>query len=84
MEAIAQMQDAFRVDFQTMTRIAIDDDVHHRVDALLGRHPLRGADAVHLASAVLVHDVLQEPVTFACADAKLIDAARTEGLLIAP
>lgn len=81
---IAQMQDAFHADFQTMTRIAIDDDVHRRVDDLLGRHPLRGADAVHLASAVLVRDVLQEQVTFACADARLVEAARAEGLLIAP
>ncbi len=81
---IAQMQDAFRADFQTMTRIAIDDDVHRRVDELLARHPLRGADAVHLASAVLVHDVLQEQVTFACADVALVTAARAEGLTAAP
>jgi uncharacterized protein len=81
---IDQRQQAFRTDFQTLTRIALDDDVHRRVDDLLGRHPLRGADAVHLASAVLVHDVLQEQVTFACADQRLVDAARAEGLLIAP
>jgi predicted nucleic acid-binding protein len=81
---IDQRLQAFRTDFQTLTRIALDDDVHRRVDDLLGRHPLRGADAVHLASAVLVRDVLQEQVTFACADQRLVDAARAEGLLIAP
>lgn len=83
-DTIDLMQQAFRADFATLVRIAVDDDVHRRVDTLLGRHPLRGADAVHLASGVLVLDVLQEKVTFACADAKLVDAARAEGLLIAP
>jgi hypothetical protein len=33
---------------------------------------------------VLVRDVLQDQVTFACADQRLVDAARTERLLIAP
>jgi len=83
-DAIAKMQEAFRSDFKTMTRIAIDDDVHQRVDDILARHPLRGADAVHLASAMLVHQVLQEQVTFACADIALLNAARAEGLTIAP
>ena len=81
---IDERQQSFRTDFQTLTRIALDDDVHRRVEDLLVRHPLRGADAVHLASAVLVRDVLQEQVTFACADQRLVDAARAEGLLIAP
>ncbi len=83
-DTIAKMQEAFRGDFKTMTRIAIDDDVHRRVDEILARHPLRGADAVHLASAMLVHHVLQEQVTFACADIALVNAARAEGLTIAP
>lgn len=79
-----QRQQAFRTDFQTLTRIALDDDVHRRVDDLLGCHPLRGADAIHLASALLVRDALQQAVTFACADAKLVAAARAEGLSVEP
>lgn len=81
---LGQLQQAFRSDFQTMTRIAIDDDLHRHVDDILERHPLRGADAVHLASALLVREVLKEQVTFACADLRLVEAARAEGLLIAP
>jgi uncharacterized protein len=81
---IDQRQQPFRTEFQTLTRIALDDDVHRIVDDLLARHPLRGADAVHLASARLVRGVLNEQVTFACADAKLVTAARAEGLAVAP
>ena len=79
-----QAHKTFLADWADLVRIALDDDIHRRTDDLLGRHPLRGADAVHLASAVLVRDVLQEPVTFACADAALVRAARAEGLLVAP
>jgi len=82
--AIDKLHAAFQSDFDTLTRIALDDDVHRRVDRLLARHALRGADAVHLASAVLVHELLQEPVTFACADARLVSAARVEGLRVVP
>lgn len=83
-DTIAQMQAAFQNDFETLTRIPLDDEVHRRVDRLLERHALRGADAVHLASAVFVHELLQEPVTFACADARLVEAAREEGLIVSP
>jgi hypothetical protein len=77
-------QQAFRADFQTLTRIAIDDDVHRHVDELLARHSLRGADAVHLASALFVRELLKEQVTFACADQRPVTAARAEGLRIEP
>ena len=83
-DAIARLQAAFHSDFDSLTRVALDDDVHRRVVRLLERHALRGADAVHLASAALVHDLLQEPVTFACADARLVTAAKAEGLHVVP
>jgi hypothetical protein len=51
---------------------------------LLTRHALHAADAIHLASALLVRDGLNQPVTFACADAKLVAAARAEGLTAVP
>lgn len=83
-EALAQAQATFRTDWSSLVRIPIDDDVHRRVDDLLARHALRGADAVHLASAILARDLLQEPLTFACADAALVKAAQAEGLLVSP
>ena len=83
-DTIAKLQAAFQSDFETVTRIALDDEVHRRVDRLLERHALRGADAVHLASAVFVHELLREPVTFACADTRLVAAAKVEGLRVVP
>jgi predicted nucleic acid-binding protein len=83
-DALDQAQQAFRQDWPTIHRVAVDDAIDRRVDDLLTRHTLRGADAIHLASALLVRDALQQPVTFACADTKLIAAARAEGLVVEP
>lgn len=74
----------FGIDWLSMRRVPVNDDVHRRVDDLLSRHALRGADAIHLASALLVRDVLRDNVTFACADVALITAARAEGLTVEP
>lgn len=82
--ALDQAQQAFRADWTGIHRIPVDSDVLRRVDELLTRHPLRGADAIHLASAVCLRELVQAEVTFACADRVLVTAARAEGLGIAP
>lgn len=79
-----QAQQMFRKDWTGLHRIDVDDAVNRQVDELLGRHPLRGADAIHLASALLLRDLVKVSVTFACADIALVNAARAEGLTIAP
>jgi uncharacterized protein YcbX len=43
-------------------------------------YPLRGFDAIHLASARLVHENLPEDFIFACFDHSLARAAQAEGL----
>ena len=51
---------------------------------LLERHPLRGYDAVQLASALEAHNTVfaatHDPVIFLSADGRLLDAATAEGL----
>ena len=51
-------------------------------DSLIERHPLRGFDAIHLATAKVVHDSLQENFIFLCFDQRLANAAHEEGLNI--
>ncbi len=43
------------------------------------KHALRGLDAIHLASGVLLHREMERPVDFSCFDDKLMRAARKEG-----
>ena len=77
-------QRLFRGDWDAFHRIPIDDDVNQRVEVLLASHSLRGADAVHLASALRLRDLFGGEITFACADVALAEAARAEGLLVTP
>jgi hypothetical protein len=47
---------------------------------LIQRHPLRGFDAVRLASAVSLKLALGEEITFAAGDERLLRAAEAEQL----
>ena len=62
----------------------ISEAVIDKAISLLNRHPLRGYDSVQLASALLIHDLLQRhrkvSLTFVCADTLLCNIASSEGL----
>jgi hypothetical protein len=59
--------------------VDLDARVLELVDALVGRHPLRSADAVHLSSALVLSEA-GLAVSFACSDKTLLTAARAERL----
>lgn len=82
--SIEEARGLFCSEWLSMRRVAVNDTVHQRVDELLMSYALRGADAIHLASALVVRGALEQPITFACADVKLVAAARAEGLDIEP
>jgi predicted nucleic acid-binding protein len=62
----------------------ISKDVIDKAISLLNQYPLRGYDSVQLASALLIHDLLQRhrkvSLTFVCADTLLCNTASGEGL----
>jgi len=51
---------------------------------LTHKHPLRGFDAIQLATALILEDDLKRSglpgITFVCADKNLCNAAKAEGL----
>jgi uncharacterized protein len=79
-----QAQQTFRKDWAGLYRIAVDDEINRRIDDILSLHPLRGADAIHLASALFLRDMVQAEVTFACSDSSLRAAAQAENLRVQP
>jgi len=63
--------------------VPIDDDLIERAVGLIRKHSLRGADALHLAGAlVLARDLGRARFRFVTADAKQAAAAREEGLKV--
>ena len=71
---------AFRRDWNSFIRVEVTDDLNEWIDKMVSRYPLRGFDAIHLASALIVHDRLPEEFLFACYDKKLLQAAHRAGL----
>jgi hypothetical protein len=49
---------------------------------VIARHALRGADAIHLASAVYLRELLREPPVIIASDAELIAASISEGFSV--
>ena len=72
----------FEADWSGYLRVDLRDDVLSLARDLIRRNPLRGADAVHLASAIHLTRSLGEKIVFVAADLRLLSAARRERLQI--
>ena len=70
----------FQEDWKLLHIVELEDDLLPVICGLTEKHPLRGADAIHLASALWLERVLRDEVTFVAADGRLLEAARDEKL----
>jgi predicted nucleic acid-binding protein len=70
----------FERDWHAYVRVGLEDDILLLARDLIQRRPLRGYDAVHLASALRLKIALGEEITFAAADERLLKAAEAENL----
>lgn len=75
---------ALEADFPALHVVELSTPVVLEARALLVRRPLRAADAIQLASALLLRRELGEPVAFAAYDDRLKAAAKAEGLNVIP
>jgi hypothetical protein len=69
----------FAADWSETLRVPLTAQTMARVPDLCRRHPLRGADAVHLSAALFLRDEGLDG-EFVCGDERLLAAARAEGL----
>ena len=81
---IWKIADTFHRDWESFIRIEVNDELNGTIDRVVEKYPLRGFDAIHLASAMLIHDKLPEEFVFACFDDKLSRAAKSYGLQVFP
>jgi antitoxin (DNA-binding transcriptional repressor) of toxin-antitoxin stability system len=68
-------------DWEELMQVPVGAEILALIPGLCERHPLRSADAVHLASVLLLRQEGLE-IRFACSDGSLLEAAATEGLAI--
>lgn len=83
-KTINKTVDIFQKDWESFVRITATNDLNAKIDRLVALHPLRGFDAIHLASALIVNKRVPENFLFACFDKRLLKAAITEGLKTFP
>lgn len=72
----------FEGEWQAYVRVDLRDEILLLARDLIQRHPLRGFDAIHLASALSLRGALEEDVTFLAADERLLRAARAERVTV--
>jgi predicted nucleic acid-binding protein len=78
-EQSASMGESLKGDGATFIVTDVTELLHPYLDHLLANHPLRGFDAIHLASAMLLSRQCEEEVVFLSADRRLGEAAESEG-----
>jgi len=66
------------------TEVSPSEEVRTTAKRLLLRHPLRAADALQLAAALVWAANRPDGLDFVCLDKRLRDAARTEGFTLFP
>ncbi len=72
----------FSEDWNCFIRIRADDELNRYINQVTARYPLRGFDAIHLSSALIVFPKFEKELLFCCFDKQLVDAAEKEGLWI--
>jgi len=77
---IRQATDSFRQDWRTFIRVEVNDELNEYIDRVIAKYPHRGFDAIHLASALVIHENVPDDFIFACFDNRLSSAARSEDL----
>ncbi|SRR6056297_1813205 len=70
---------AFHKDWESMIRVDVCDELNPNIHSVLQHHALRGFDAVHLASALVIQEQVPGTIFFACFDQQLNQAAQENG-----
>lgn len=79
-----QIVSDLRADWSGFIRIQVNDELNETIDKAVALHPLRGFDAIHLASAMIIHEKFKDDLLFACFDKNLSQAANAEGIQTFP
>lgn len=82
--SLARATERLRALVELADTVSPTDEVRRRAARLVAVHPLRAADALQLAAALLWCEEQPHNEGFVCLDARLIDAARNEGFDVRP
>jgi predicted nucleic acid-binding protein len=82
LEVLASIKAQLHRDMQRFMIVEVSGAPVEGIEALIDRHALRGADSIHLATALWLKKVTKTPVVFVAGDHELLTAAHAERLKI--
>jgi predicted nucleic acid-binding protein len=68
----------FRADWEDFSVVEMNADTLKFVDSVIEKHALRGADSIHLSTALCLRNAVKENPVFVASDKELLAAARKE------
>ena len=74
----------FIADWEACFTLDITEPIIYLAGDLTERYMIRGFDAIHLASGLILSRKVNDAISFACWDARLWKAAKKEGFEVAP
>jgi len=83
-DAVRRARRAFATLADAWTEVQPTEGVRQRAERLLAVHPLRAADALQLAAALIWAGDSPRALEMVCLDANLLDAAAAEGFSLLP
>ena len=81
-EDLASIRNQLHLDLQRFMIVEVSGAPVGGIEALIDRHALRGADSIHLATALWLKKATKTPVVFVASDHELLAAAYAERLKI--
>ena len=80
--AFEEIIKAFRADWSFFAVVELRLEVLQFVDRIIDRHALKGADSIHLSTALWLKEATSEDAVFVTSDLELLKAAKAEKLKI--
>ena len=80
--AFERVRKAFKADWESLVVVELHKEVFQFIDEMIAKYALRGADSVHLSSAMWLKKATKGDVVFVASDLELIKAAKAEKLKV--
>ncbi len=81
-EEMKRFREQLHSDFERFLVVDVSDSAVLETERLILRHGLRGADSIHLSTALWAARTLAAPVLFVASDRELLEAARGERMTV--
>jgi uncharacterized protein len=77
---LERIKKAFKDDWMSLAVVEVHNEVFQFIDGVIAKHALKGADSIHLSTALWLKKATKGDVVFVSSDLELLKAAKSEKL----